>query len=72
MRERLTPEGYEQAKQKLRYLETRLAGMKKRTDLSPKLLTSVCRSSIPMMRKLLRNIKLYEAQQAKQQRETLT
>jgi hypothetical protein len=72
MRELLTAAGYEQTKEKLRYLETRLAEMEKRTDLSPELLASVRRSSIPMMRKLLRDIKLYEAHQAKQQRETPT
>ena len=61
MREMLTPEGYEQTKEKLRDLETRLAAIEKRTDLAPDRLASVRRSYRMMMRKLLRDIKLYEA-----------
>ena len=65
MREMLTAEGYEQTKEKLRYLEVRLAEMEKRTDLTPELLAGVCRSSNIMMRELLQDIKLYETHQAK-------
>ena len=65
MIEVLTAEGYEQTKEKLRDLETRLAAIEKRTDLKPDHLASVRRSYKMMMRELLRDIKLYEARQAK-------
>lgn len=66
MNEMLTAEGYEQTKEKLRDLETRLAEIKKRTDLDPEHLASVRRSYNMMMRKYLQDIKLYEAKQARQ------
>ena len=62
----LTAEGYEQTKQKLRDLETRLAEIEKRTDLDPKRLASVRRSYKMMIREYLQDIKLYEAKQTKQ------
>jgi len=66
MRESLTAEGYEQTKEKLRDLETRLAEIEERTDLDPKRLASVRRSYKMMIREYLQDIKLYEARQAKQ------
>jgi hypothetical protein len=63
--ESLTAEGYEQTKEKLRDLETRLAEIEKRTDLSPDHLESVRRSYKMMMREFLQEIKLYEAKQGK-------
>ena len=66
MTEVLTTEGYEQTKEKLRDLETRLAEMEKRPDLTPSRLASVRRSYKMMMREYLQEIKLYEARQAKQ------
>ena len=66
MREMLTAEGYEQTKEKLRYLEMRLAEMENRTDLTSALLDGVRRSSKMVMRELLQDIKLYEARQARQ------
>lgn len=67
MTEMLTAEGYEQTKEKLRDLEARLADIEKRTDLDPRRQASVRRSYKMMMRKYLRDIKLYEAKQAKHQ-----
>ncbi len=67
MSELLTTEGYEQTKEKLRDLETRLEEIETRTDLDAEHLASVCRSYKMMMREYLRDIKLYEARQAKQQ-----
>ncbi len=63
MTEVLTAEGYEQTKEKLRDLETRLAELEKRTDLAPEHLASVRRSYRMMMREFLRAIELYEATQ---------
>ena len=63
MTEILTPEGYEQTKEKLRDLETRLEEMEKRTDLAPEHIAAVRRSLKMMMREFLRDIKLYEAKQ---------
>jgi hypothetical protein len=63
MSEILTAEGYEQTKDKLRDLETRLAELEKRTDLNPEHLASVRRSYKMMMREYLQDIKLYEAKQ---------
>lgn len=63
MTEPLTAEGYEQTKEKLRDLETRLGEIEKRTDLSPSHLESVRRSYKMMMRECLKEIKLYEARQ---------
>ena len=65
MKELLTPDGYEQTKNKLRDLETRLVELEKRTDLSREHLASVRRSYKMMMREYLQDIKLYEARQAK-------
>ena len=67
MSELLTTEGYEQTKEKLRDLETRLEEIKNRTDLDAEHLSSVRKSYKMMMREYLRDIKLYEARQAKQQ-----
>jgi hypothetical protein len=61
MTENLTPEGYEQTKEKLAALESRLAEIEKRTDLNPEHFASVQRSYKMMMREYLREIKLYEA-----------
>ena len=66
MTEMLTPKGYEQTRDKLADLERRLGEIEKRTDLDPEHLASVRRSYRMMMRKLLREIKLYEAKQGKQ------
>ncbi len=67
MIETLTAEGYEQTKEKLRDLETRLAEIEKRTDLKPDHLESVRRSYKMMMREFLKEIKLYEAKQGKKE-----
>jgi hypothetical protein len=61
MSEMLTTEGYLQTKEKLRDLQTRLAEIEKRTDLSAEHLTSVRRSYKMMMREYLKEIKLFEA-----------
>jgi len=61
MTEMLTPEGYEQTKEKLRDLETRLAEIEKRTDLHPDHMASVRRSYKMIIREYLQEIKLYEA-----------
>ena len=65
MSEPLTAEDYEQTKEKLRDLETRLAELEKRTDVNPEHLASVRRSYKMMMREYLQDIKLYEAKQDK-------
>jgi hypothetical protein len=67
MIETLSPEGYEQTKEKLRDLETRLAEIEKRTDLNPDHLESVRRSYKMMMREYLQEIKLYEAKHGKRE-----
>jgi len=72
MSELLSAAGYEQTKDKLRDLETRLAVIEKRTDLSPSHLASVRRSYKMMMREFLQDIKLYEAKQAKKNSSTST
>ncbi len=61
MIERLTPDGYEQTKEKLRNLEARLAIIEARTDLAPDHLASVRQSYHMMIREFLRETKLYEA-----------
>ena len=66
MTEALTREGYEQTKEKLHDLETRLAELEKRSELDPEHLKSIRRSYRMMMRKFLQELKLYEAKQAKQ------
>ncbi len=60
MTELLTAEGYEQTKEKLHNLESRLAAIEKRDDLSPDHLASVLRSYKVMIREYLQEIKLYE------------
>jgi hypothetical protein len=66
MSDPLTPEGYEQTKEKLRDLEARLAEIEKRVDLDSTHLASVRRSYAMMIREFLQDIKLYEARKAKQ------
>jgi ligand-binding sensor protein len=66
MRELLTPEGYQQTKEKLADLERRLEEIDKRTDLNSDHLASVRRSYKMMMREYLEDIKLYEAKQGMQ------
>jgi hypothetical protein len=61
MTELLTPEGYEQTREKLRELEARLQAIEQRTDLSDDHRESVRRSYKMMMRDYLREIRLYEA-----------
>ena len=65
MTELLTAEGYEQTKEKLRDLQSRLAEIEKRTDLAPEHLASVRRSYNSIIREYLQEIKLYEVKQAK-------
>jgi hypothetical protein len=65
MSEILTAEGYEQTKEKLRDLETRLAEIEKRMDLDADHLASVRRSYKMIIREFLQDIKLYEAKHAK-------
>ncbi len=60
----LTTEEYEQTKEKLRDLETRLAAIEKRTDLAPAHLASVRRSYNMMIREFLQDIMVFEAKQA--------
>ena len=66
MVEMLTAEGYEQTKEKLHDLESRLAEIEKRTDLNPEHLASVRRSYKVTMRELLKEIKLYEVKHGDQ------
>jgi hypothetical protein len=61
MTEYLTPQGYEQTKEKLGNLERRLAQIEARTDLSPAHREQVVRSYREMMQQYRREIKLYEA-----------
>ncbi len=63
MQEPLTPEGYQQTKEKLADLERRLGEIEKRTDLNPDHLANVRRSYKMMMREYLQEIKLYQAKQ---------
>jgi hypothetical protein len=65
MSELLTAEGYEQTKEKLRDLQSRLEEIKKRTDLAPEHLASVRRSYSSMIREYLQDIRLYEVKQAR-------
>ncbi len=60
MTEILSAGGYEQTKQKLRDLETRLAEIEKRPDLDPEHLASVRRSYKMMIREFVQDIRLYE------------
>ncbi|MFO0810464.1 MAG: hypothetical protein U0746_17705 [Gemmataceae bacterium] len=64
MNEPLTADGYEQTKAKLRDLQTRLAAIETRTDLSPEHRASVRRSYAMMIREYLQDIRLYEAKHA--------
>jgi hypothetical protein len=59
----LSRAGYEQTKAKCADLEERLAGLARRTDLSPLHLAEVRRSYQTMIRKYRRELKLYEASQ---------
>jgi hypothetical protein len=61
MRERLTPEGYEQTKEKLAGLQQRLTEFEERKDLSPLVLAQAKNSCRRMIRKYLEDMKLYEA-----------
>jgi hypothetical protein len=65
MSEPLSPEGYDQTKEKLRDLERRLAELGNRTDLSPEHLASVRRSYRMMIRQYLEEIKVYEARRSR-------
>jgi hypothetical protein len=65
MPEPLTPDGYEQTKEKLADLQRRLAEIEKRIDLNLEHLVSVRRSYKMMMREYLQEIKLYEARHGK-------
>ena len=65
MTETLTAEGFEQTREKLRDLETRLADLDKRTDLNAEHLASVRRSYKMMMREFLQEIRLCEAKHAR-------
>lgn len=66
MSEMLTASGYEQTKEKLRDLESRLSEIEKRTDLDPVHVTSVRRSYKIIMGEYLLEIKQYEADLAPQ------
>jgi hypothetical protein len=67
MSEALNAEGYQQTKEKLHDLETRLAQIETRTDLHPHHQESVRRSYKMMMREMLREIRLYEVRQMKKE-----
>ena len=66
MKEILSPEGYQQTKEKLADLESRLGQIESRTDLDPEHLASVRRSYKMMIREYMQDIKLYEAKRGKQ------
>jgi hypothetical protein len=66
MTEPLTAAGYEQTKNKLRELESRLAKIEERTDLDPEHLASVRRSYKMMIREYVQEIRLYEAKHPQQ------
>jgi hypothetical protein len=66
MSEMLTALGYEQTKDKLRDLESRLAQLENRADLDQAHIASVRRSYAMMIREFVQDIKLYEARLAKQ------
>ena len=57
---RLSPQGYEQTKAKLANLESRLAEIERRDDLSAGHREQVCRSYREMMQQYRREIKVYE------------
>jgi hypothetical protein len=63
MTDLLTADGYEQTKEKLRDLRSRLAEIEKRTDLTPSHLASVRRSYKLMIRDYLQEIDRYELNQ---------
>ena len=57
----LTPEGYEQTKEKLLRLEHRLARLSERSDLNPQHQAEARRSYLRMIGQYKRELKLYEA-----------
>lgn len=57
---RLGPQGYEQTKAKLAKLESRLAEIERRDDLSARHREQVCHSYREMMQQYRREIKVYE------------
>ncbi len=59
---RLSQRGYEQTKAKLANLESRLADIERREDLSAGHREQVCRSYREMTQQYRREIKIYEAQ----------
>lgn len=61
MTELLTDDGYEQSCEKVRELESRLADLERRDDLSASHKASVRRSYYKMIRKLRQDILLFEA-----------
>ena len=63
MSERLTQEGYEQTKQKLASLESRLAAIQSRTDLKAEHRAEVIRSYQRMIRQYASELKVFEASQ---------
>jgi hypothetical protein len=63
VKEPLTPEGYEQTKAKLQDLESRLAELERRTDLTPEHMASVRRSYRMIMREYIEDLRVYEARQ---------
>ena len=69
MSELLTPEAYAATKEKYANMERRLAALAKRTDLQPEHAAAVRRSYLDMMRQYLRDIKLYEAAMARQNKQ---
>jgi hypothetical protein len=69
MSEILTPEGYAATKEKYANMEKRLAALEKRKDLQPEHAEAVRRSYLDMMRQYLRDIKLYEAALARQEKQ---
>ena len=60
----LTPDGYEQTKEKLSRLEHRLAKLVERSDLNPLHHAEARKSYLRMIGQYKREIKLYEASRA--------
>jgi hypothetical protein len=58
---RLSPQGYEQTKAKLANLESRLADIERREDLSAAHREQVCRSYREMMQQYRREIEVCQA-----------
>ena len=65
MTELLTPEGYEQTREKLGELQLRLSHIEQRSDLAPLHLASVRRSYHAIIRELLQDMRLFEVHHAK-------